>query len=109
MRKLSTKGAVAMQAIVTKYLGATNYRSARVKATCQGGSNTLVWDDALDVDGNHDKAAFFLARKLGWVDNHAQDNYRHCYQNGGRKTVLHSGGMPGGEGNCYVLVSVDKF
>lgn len=29
------------QAIVTKFLGPTNYRGSRVKATCQAGSVTI--------------------------------------------------------------------
>jgi hypothetical protein len=32
------------QAIVTRYLGATDYRGARVKATAYAGSVTLPWD-----------------------------------------------------------------
>lgn len=58
------------QAIVTKYLGATNRRGARVKATCSGGSVTLDWDDALPRDGNHRAAAMALARRMGWIGNH---------------------------------------
>jgi hypothetical protein len=55
-----------MQAITTKYLGATNFRGSRIKATCQAGSITVAWDDALDVDANHVKAAKALADKLDW-------------------------------------------
>ena len=73
-----------MQAIVTKYLGPTNSRGARVKATCQAGSKTIPWDDALDVDANHDKAALALARQLGW------------------SMRFYRGGAPDGSGNCYV-------
>lgn len=83
-----------MQAIITKYLGATDFRGARVKATCQVGSITLSWDYALNFEQNHDAAARALANKLGWLfprsGSHAWD--------------LVSGGMPDGNGNCYVLV-----
>lgn len=72
------------QAIVTKYLGPTNYRGARVKATCQAGSVTLAWDDALDVNGNHDAAAKALTAKVGW------------------SVRLYGGSLPDGTGNCYV-------
>lgn len=58
------------QAIVTKYLGATNFRGSRVKATAYAGSVTVSWDDALDVQENHAKAAQALAAKWGW-DEHA--------------------------------------
>lgn len=73
------------QAIVTKYLGPTNARGSRVKATCQAGSVTLSWDDALDSEANHHAAAQALARKLGWS---------------GR---LIGGGLPDGTGNAYVF------
>lgn len=78
-----------MQAIVTKYLGPTNYRGARVKATCEAGTMTIPWDDALDVEGNHDKAATCLAWKFGWLDSF----------------TLASGGLPSREGNAYVLIN----
>ncbi len=83
-----------MQAIVTKFLGPTNNRGARVKATCQAGSVTVSWDDALDSDDNHDAAARQLAGKLGWMSD--------MYGN------LVGGGLPDGTGNCYVFVKGDK-
>jgi hypothetical protein len=54
------------QAIETKYLGPTNVRGSRVKATAEAGSVTLTWDDALNSDANHIKAAQALAKKYGW-------------------------------------------
>lgn len=54
------------QAIVTKYLGPTNARGSRVKATCQAGSRTIVWDDALNDERNHESAAKNLASVWGW-------------------------------------------
>lgn len=79
-----------MQAIVTKFLGATNHKGARIKAKCQAGSLILSWDDGLNIDENHDKAAGRLAAKLGWVG----PNYG----------VLVGGGLPDCTGNCYVFV-----
>jgi hypothetical protein len=55
-----------MQAIVTKYLGPTNVRGSRVKATCQARSKTLTWDDSLNSSANHTAAAKALASELGW-------------------------------------------
>jgi len=54
------------QAIVTKYLGPSNVRGSRVKATAQAGSLTLNWDDALNAGDNHRIAAHALARKFKW-------------------------------------------
>lgn len=75
------------QAIVTKYLGPTNFRGARVKATADAGSVIIPWNDALNVDENHDAAARALAIKFGWS---------------GR---WYAGGLPSRDGNCYVMVS----
>ena len=57
-----------MQAIQTKYLGPTNFKGSRVKASAQSGSIILSWDDALNADENHHVAALALMRKLDWVD-----------------------------------------
>ncbi len=79
-----------MQAIVTKYLGPTNNRGARVKATADAGSVTVSWDYTLNSDGNHDGAARELAKRLGWnAETHGK---------------LVGGGAPDGTGNCYVFV-----
>ena len=72
------------QAIITKYLGPTNTRGARVVAKCQAGYIIMSWYCDLDVDENHNVAAKALATKLGWV---------------GRWV---GGGLPTGTGNCYV-------
>lgn len=41
------------QAITTRFLGPTNFRGSRVKATADAGSVTLSWDYALGIDQNH--------------------------------------------------------
>lgn len=60
------------QAIETRYLGPTNHRGARVKATAYAltmGSVTLSWDHALTSEHNHAVAACTLAVRLGWLGN----------------------------------------
>jgi len=48
--------------ITTKYLGATNHRSSRIKATSGSGKTLFVaWDSELDSLDNHAAAATFLA------------------------------------------------
>lgn len=59
-----------MQAIVTKYLGPTNSRPARISATADAGRVVVSWDHALDIDGNHEAAARMLAEHLGWLDGY---------------------------------------
>ena len=80
-----------MQAIVTKFIGPTNFRPARVRATSQAGSITHTWDHSLDVDGNHDLAARTLATRYGWLDH---------------GVYLVGGGLPDGTGNAYVMVNL---
>jgi hypothetical protein len=58
-----------MQAIITKYLGPTNTKGSRIKATCAAASVTLGYDSALNSDGNHRAAAEALCKKLGWVSS----------------------------------------
>jgi hypothetical protein len=73
------------QAITTKFLGPTNFRGSRVKATCQAKSITVSWDHALDTNENHREAALSLATLLGWSG------------------TWEAGGLPDGTGNVYVL------
>ena len=81
------------QAIITRYLGPTDFRGARVKATAQAGSITVQWNYTLDVNENHSFAAQRLADKLEWLQNSSR---------------LHGGALPSGDGNCYVIVEVSK-
>jgi hypothetical protein len=55
-----------MQAIVTKYLPATNFKGSRVKATCQAKSIIRHWDSSLNADKNHMAVAKELATMMGW-------------------------------------------
>lgn len=56
-----------MQAIVVKYLGPTNCRGSRYKATAQAGSITLDADLRLGIEENAKRAAEALRKKLGWT------------------------------------------
>jgi len=60
-----------MDAIETRFLGATNTRSSRIKASTlgnYGASITLSYDHALNSWDNHRAAAEALIAKLGWTD-----------------------------------------
>lgn len=59
-----------MQAIQTRFLGPTNYKGSRVKAFCRAGSMSLPWDNSLNSEDNHVRAAKALASKLGWTSEH---------------------------------------
>lgn len=75
-----------MQAIETKYLGPTNFRGARIKASAEVGSITISWDHALNVEENHDVAARALITKWGWHGSWVR------------------GAAPSNKGNVYVCV-----
>lgn len=61
-----------MQAIITKYIGPTNSRCSRIKATAAAGSITVDFDYGLDYEENHTAAAQKLAAKFGWTGKWVQ-------------------------------------
>jgi hypothetical protein len=73
-----------VQAITTKYIGPSNVKGSRVKATAAAGSVTLHWDSSLNSEANHAAAAKALANKFKWAG--------HWFQ----------GGMPSDSGYCFV-------
>jgi len=65
-----------MQAITTIFLGPTNRRGSRYKATCEAGSLTLEADYRLGCEENHVRVAQALIAKLGWFHEDARgDTY----------------------------------
>jgi hypothetical protein len=72
--------------IVTKYVGPTDTKPGRVKATAGSGrSITLAWDHELNETENHAAAAASLAGKL--IDAREGDTYTL------RGGCLHGGGF----------------
>ena len=57
-----------MQAIITKFLGPTNTRGARIKAAAMRGSLTVSYDHSMDSEGNHVAAAKALKEKFQFED-----------------------------------------
>ena len=55
------------QAIETKYLGPTDTKGARVRASSQARSFTVGYDHRLNPSDNHAGAAVALAGKYGWT------------------------------------------
>lgn len=54
------------QAIKAKYLGPTNHRGARIKATCTAGSVTISRNYELDVSRDYQIAVAALLKRFGW-------------------------------------------
>ena len=76
----------ALQAITTKYIGPTNTKGSRIKASCAAGSLTVHYDDGLNSEEAHAAAAKALIAKMGWTGN------------------WHIGGLPDDRGYCFVCV-----
>lgn len=70
-----------LQAIEVKYLGPTQTRGSRWKATAQAGSLTVPMDYELDHGGNAERAARLLVARLDWDD----------------WATLHGGALPNGD------------
>jgi hypothetical protein len=81
------------QAIVTKYLGPTNTRGARIKVTADAGSITLDWDHALNSRQNYVKAAKQFMKQFKWDEHY----------------TLESGYLPKSNDGYMVHVMVPKY
>jgi hypothetical protein len=55
-----------MQAISTKFMGPTNTKSQRIKATCAAKTLYVEWCDHLNIEENHIHAASQLIKTLQW-------------------------------------------
>lgn len=77
-------------AIFTRYLGPTDTKGSRIKATARGLSVTIPLNHALDLTERHEKAAWALMVKHGWND----------------RDVALAGETPDGKG--YVFVTVPR-
>lgn len=68
-----------MKAIKTIYLGATNTRGSRIKATdCDRNYVTLAWDYELNADENHRMAAKALCDKMEWRGQTVMGGFPDC-------------------------------
>jgi len=59
-----------MQAIITKWIGPTNHRGDRIKATASAGSVTVPYERATNTEGAHRVAAVAFCAKFGWDFDH---------------------------------------
>jgi hypothetical protein len=79
-----------MKTIITKYLGATNHRGSRIKATTSSGiSKTVSYDDELNAIPNHKRAVHKLNEQLNWSGEMVQ-------------------GSPNDTGDSYIWVFVER-
>jgi hypothetical protein len=60
-------GESKMKTITTKYLGATNYRGSRIKASDQDGNSVIhIYYDEMNSEENHKSVAKALCEKMNW-------------------------------------------
>lgn len=85
------------QAITTRFVGPTNYNGSRIIARAAAGRKTYGWNDSLDVEANHTGAARMYAKSLDWLTP------SHGAPLG---WTLAGGGLPSGDGYCYVIVPI---
>jgi len=91
-----------MQAIKTKYYGATNTRGARIKATCDAGNVTVSWDYELGAEANHDSARKALQLKISRDNEGRYENYT-CANDPWLRPMV-GGALPNNEGYAFVFV-----
>ncbi len=64
---MATASEACYQAIETKYLGPTDTKGSRVKASTESGQSRIIpWDDARDSETNHRIGAIALCHKMQW-------------------------------------------
>ena len=81
--------------IITKFLGPTNHRGSRIKATCQRYSVTIGYDHALSSHGAHRTAAQALMDKINKDPHPLATQWKLSDDNGE---------MPDGSGYAFILV-----
>lgn len=94
MGREALAGENGMQAIVTKYLPATNTRGSRIKATGWAASVTVNYDHRLGSIDNHQAAAQALCDKL--------NSAPHAIEDGAWK-IEADGEMPDGRGYAFII------
>ena len=68
-----------MKAIKTRYIGPTNTRGSRIKATDEDGNNvTMSYNDALNSDDMHRCAAETLCKKINWKGDIIGGRLKDC-------------------------------
>ena len=89
-----------MQAILVRYLGPTNSRGSRLKASCDRGSVTVPYNYGLSHDSREEAAARMLVEKFLAEDQKLYGTMPE--DNPWNRPMLH-GGLPGNGGEVFVF------
>ncbi len=87
-----------VQAIVTKYLPATNTRPSRIKATCERGSIIVSYPGEFSGSACHISAADALVSKFVGEDVERYGTHRNPWA--GKRVC---GALPNNAGYCHVF------
>lgn len=85
-----------MQAIITKYLPATNNRGSRIKASCDRGTITISYPHELSGDEVHREAVRALVSKFN-AEDRKEYGPDSCPSGKGWNAPFASGSIPSGE------------
>jgi hypothetical protein len=61
--------------VLVKYLPPTDCKGSRLKASCDGKSITIGFDNSLNIDKNFDNACLALIKKLGFFKGSLSQYY----------------------------------
>jgi len=90
------------QGIETRYLGPTNTKGSRIKASAWAGSVTVPYNHALNTEDNHRAAAMALAAKCA----------KHAEQYGGKSIwsegTWAQGGNAKGTGYVFTVTAPER-
>ena len=90
-----------MQSIITKYIGATNTKGSRIKATAERGSIVVPYPYEINSGEVHAYAAQKLCELFASQD---LDQYGTPVTRNPWSRSFVSGSMPGNKGECHVFV-----
>ena len=98
-----------MKAISTKYLGPTNYKGSRIKASDEDGNSITIGSphEANMGPDAHSVAALALCRKMGWT--YQEHRFTHLLAGGLKDSYVFVFAVnPGNLYDCYPLPKADQ-
>jgi hypothetical protein len=95
-----------MQAILTRYLPATNVRGSRIKASCDRGSITISYPHEFSGDECHREAVRQLVAKFNKEDAKTHEVWKPTPGKGWNAPFI-TGGLPNNGGYAHVFLPLE--
>lgn len=86
-----------MQAIITRFLGPTNFRGSRYKASCDAGTIIVSADHGLNAEQNHIAARAALCCKIAKANHEKYGKHGHDVAKDPWLRPMVCGQIPSGE------------